>query len=67
MLFGEPSSPFRDWVITLVSPHIDWESTVHGENTVVMWAETVFAVLDTDKVIQNVVDTLLKIAPIDSL
>ena len=67
VLFGKPSSPFRNWVITLVSPHIDWKGTADGENTVVEWAAAVSTVPDAEEVSQSVVDTLLKIAPIESL
>lgn len=66
-LFEKPSSPFLDWVITLASPHIDWESIVSGGNTVVRWAAAASAVPITEEVSQSVVDTLLQIASIYSL
>ena len=67
LLFGKPSSPFLDWLITVVSPHINWADTVHGENTVVGWATAALAVPDTEEVIQSVIVTLLQVANFASL
>ncbi|KAF9778327.1 hypothetical protein BJ322DRAFT_493708 [Thelephora terrestris] len=66
-LFGKPSSSSLNWLLTIVSPHIDWENKVDGENAVVRWAAAASAVPDTEEVRQSVVDTLLQIASIHSL
>ena len=67
MLLGKPSSPFLDWLITLASPQIDWESNVDEGYTVVRWAAAALAVPDAEEVSQSVVDTLLQISSIESL
>ena len=66
-LFGKPSSPLLDWLITVASSHLDWESKVDEEHMVYRWAAAALAVPDTEDVSQDVVDTLLQISSIYSL
>lgn len=66
-LFGKPSSPFRNWLITLVAPYMNWEDEAHGEEVIVGWAAIVSTVPDTEEVIQSVVGTLMGITNIVSL
>ena len=53
VLFGKPNSPFRNWLITAVAPHVNWEGEEHGEDTVVAWVAAVATVPDTEEVIQS--------------
>jgi hypothetical protein len=66
-LFNKSRSPSLNQAITLVSPLIHWDNVLHGENEVVRWATTASATPYTEEVGQNVVDTLLQIAYVDSL
>ena len=69
-LFDKPNSPFLDWIITLISPHILWHDRPHDENAVTRWAAAASRVSTaayTEEVGHNVVDVLLQVASIDSL
>ena len=69
-LFDKPNSPFLDWIITLISPHILWHDRPHDENAVTRWAAAASRVSTaayTEEVGCNVVDVLLQVASIDSL
>ena len=67
ILFRKPSSPFRNWLITLVSPQVDWNSEGHKENMVIEWAAASLTAPHTEEIIGSVVDTLMQIASVDSL
>ena len=66
-LFNEPRSPSLDRAITLVSPLVRWDNVLHGKDEVVRWAEAASAIPYAEEVGQNVVDTLLQIAYVESL
>ena len=66
-LFNEPRSPSLDQAIALVSPLVRWDNVLHGEDEVVRWAEAASAMPYTEEVGQNVVNTLLQIAYVESL
>lgn len=66
-LFGKPMNPFRDWLITLISPHISWKDGVHGAKMVRQWFKAVLRVPDTVEVVWSVIATLMEITSIDSL
>lgn len=67
MLFNKPSPPYQSQVVTLASPYLGWDDSVHDETTVTRWAAAALAVPYTERVGQSVVDALLQIAFIDSL
>ena len=66
-LLGKPNSPFRNWLIALVAPHVNWEDEERGADIVAAWAAAVSTVPDTEEVIRSVVGTLMLITRIDSL
>ena len=66
-LLGKPNSSFRNWLIALAAPHVDWKDEERVGDTVVAWAAAVSTVPDTEEVIQSVVGTLMQITNIDSL
>ena len=66
-LFNEPRSPSLEQAIALVSPLVRWDNVLHGEDEVVRWAEAASAIPYAKEVGQNVVDTLLQIAYVESL
>ena len=66
-LFRKPSSPFRNWLITLVALCVDWTDKAHGEDAVAGWAAAVSTVPDTEEVVRSVVGTLMQITNVDSL
>ena len=66
-LYQRPNPPRLNRLITLISPHVDWRFTAHGQNEVVKWAAAASVVPCTEEVSQSVVDTLLQIASIDHL
>ena len=67
MLYEKSSPSFLNWLITNMSPHINWRDDSHGEKLVVQWSAAVLAVQNIEEVSQSVVSTLLQIASIDSL
>src|ERR1700753_3022995 len=54
-------------VLSLTSRYAPWDCKLLGTQTVSRWAEVVSTILHSEEVGQRVVDTLLQIAPIDSL
>lgn len=66
-LLVKPPSPFRNWLVTLVAPCVDWEDEAHGEDMVVGWAVAASAVPDVEEVVRSVVGTLMRMTNIDSL
>jgi len=70
VLLNEPRTPSPDRVITLVSPYLDWNKYNFDRNTVTRWSTAVLATLAvpyTEEVGQTVVDTLWRIASVDTL
>ena len=67
MLLEGVCPDYPDWVVTLVSPHIEWWNSGFNSNTVAWWAAAALAVPYTEEVGQSVVDTLLQIASVDGL
>jgi len=61
---ASPNSP--NWVVTLMLPYAEWRSRCNP-NIVTGWAGAALAVQYTEKVGQNVVDALLRIASDSSL
>jgi len=69
-LFDEPSTPSLDRIITLVSPYLDWDERYFNQNKVTRWSAAALATLAlpcTEEVGRSVVDTLWRIAPVDTL
>ena len=66
-MFGQSSPPSLDRAITLISPHVRWDSGLHGKDTVTRWGAAALAVPYTEEVGQSVVDALLQIASFDFL
>ena len=67
MLLRDACPDYPNWVVTLVSPHIDWWGLGFNGNTVAWWAAAALATPYTEEVGQSVVDTLLRIASVNGL
>ena len=67
MLLGDVCPGYPNWVVTLVSPHIDWWGWGLDGNTVAWWAAAALTTPYTEEVGRSVVDTLLQIASVDGL
>lgn len=66
-LLGKPTSPFRNWLITLLGPCAGWGDGLHGEDTAVGWATAASTVPDAEEVVRSVIGTLMQITDIDSI
>jgi len=66
-LLKEECPDYPDWIVTLVSPHIDWGTSGLNGNAVAWWAAAALAVPYTEEVCQRVVDALLQISSVGDL
>jgi len=66
-LSNTQSPPSLHLIAILASPHVSWHDKPYDGSMVAKWAAAALAVPYTEEVGQNVVDTLLHIASVDSL
>ena len=66
-VFGESSPPSLDRAITFSSPYVPWYEGSNSQHAVARWAAAALAVPYSEEVVQNVVNTLLRISDIGTL